>query len=75
MLLEAIMALQAKRNLADATFCRALGINQGNWTRIKSGDRPVDSPGFLKALLKAYPELSAEVLQHLSREGGERNAE
>lgn len=75
MLLETIITLQQKRGLSDAAFCRELGINQSNWFRIKNGERPVDSPGFLKAVLKAYPVLSVAVLQHLSREGGERNTE
>ncbi len=75
MLLDSIITLQRKKGLTDAAFCRALGINQPNWNRIKAGSRPVDSPGFPKALLAVYPELGAAVLTHLSRDGGERNAE
>jgi len=69
MLLERIIALQEKRGLSDAAFSRSLKINQGNWSRIKAGERPVDSPGFLKTLLMTYPELIPDVLQHFSREG------
>lgn len=66
MLLKKLRQRQEEVGLSDTAFAKQLGISQQLWNAIKLGTRQIIKPPLLTGILKAYPELSRDLIIFLS---------
>jgi len=66
MLLKKLRQRQEEAGLSDTAFANQLGISQQLWNAIKLGTRQIIKPPLLTGILKAYPELTRDLLIFLS---------
>ena len=63
-LIDRIKDAQALRGYSDGEFSRRLGRSQSVWSRIKSGQRPLDNIRFLRAVAGVLPELRWHIAEY-----------
>lgn len=63
-LVEKIKTAQSAAGMNESRFALAMGISRANWFLIKKGDRGLSSD-FLKAVMRVFPELEADILAYM----------
>lgn len=64
-LVQKIKARQDERGIKEEAFAAMMGVSRAQWYLIKRGDRK-PSAGFLKAVIRHFPELTLDVMNYLS---------
>lgn len=67
-LMEKIKAKQREAGLTETAFAEKASVGRSNWYLIQRGLRKPTAE-FLGAVMRAFPELTVDILQYL-REGG-----
>lgn len=70
-IVASIQAAIKLREWSEGQFCRAAGIDQSKWSRIKHGTSGINV-AFLQAAAKALPELKWQIAEYVI-EGGNPN--
>ena len=64
MIINQLVEIQRREGLTDTEIAQRLGFHPISWNRIKKG-RANFGEKFLRAVLKAYPELTLDVMSYL----------
>lgn len=63
-MLDKLMAIQKRKRWSDRQMAESLGISRAMWQHIRTG-RVGLGQRTLKGIMRAYPELTADVLLYL----------
>jgi len=64
-LIRFIKEAQKTRDWSDGEFTRQMGSSQSTWSRMQTGDRPLNLE-FLRGACKVMPEIKMRVIKYVT---------